>query len=96
MGAGGVGPGEPRPGRDDLLHHLTKVLGGERMASSREQELAKDIVVAWLNYMASIKPSSSPLNEATSAATIVASMYQVIAKAIEETSPPPPSGSPSI
>ena len=66
------------------------------MASSREQELAKDLVVAWLNYMASMKLNSSPLNEAASAATLVASMYQVIAKAIEETSPPPPSGSPSI
>jgi hypothetical protein len=66
------------------------------MASSREQELAKDIVVAWLNYMASVKVSSSPLNDATSAATTVASMYQVIAKAIEGTSPPPASVSPSI
>jgi hypothetical protein len=66
------------------------------MASSREQELAKDIVVAWLNYMASMKLSSSPLNEATSAATTLATMYQAIAKAIEETSPPPASVSPSI
>jgi hypothetical protein len=66
------------------------------MATSREQELAKDIVVAWLNYLAAVKGSPTNLSETTPAAETIASMYQVIVKAIEATSTPPPSGPPAL
>jgi hypothetical protein len=60
------------------------------MASSREQELAKDIVVAWLHYAASANITASNLNDAPVAAETIASMYKVIVQAIEETNPPVP------
>jgi hypothetical protein len=66
------------------------------MATSREQELAKDIVVAWLNYLAAVKGTPTNLGDTTSAAQTITSMYQVIVKAIEDTSTPTPSGPPAI
>jgi hypothetical protein len=66
------------------------------MASSRAQELAKDILVAWLNYMASTQVTPQELAAAPRAAETLASMYQVIVKAIDETSPPMSSTPPTI
>jgi hypothetical protein len=66
------------------------------MATSREQELAKDIVVAWLNYLAAVKGAATDLGDTTSAAPAIAAMYRVIVQAIEETSTPTPGGPPAI
>jgi hypothetical protein len=66
------------------------------MATSREQELAKDMVVAWLNYLAAVKGAPTDLGDTTPAAQAIASMYRVLVQAIEETSTPAPGGPPAI
>jgi hypothetical protein len=66
------------------------------MASSREQELAKDMVVAWLNYIAAAKISAPDLTTAPKAAETIAGMYQVMVRAVEETTTPPPNVPPAI
>jgi hypothetical protein len=54
------------------------------MATMQEQQLAKDIVVAWLNACASA--SQSYLRDPSQAGDLIANVYKIIVKAINETS----------
>jgi hypothetical protein len=54
------------------------------MATSQEQQLAKDIVVAWLNVCATAP--ASHLLDSDKAGDLIANVYKIIVKAINETS----------
>jgi hypothetical protein len=61
--------------------------GGQSMATAHEQQLAKDIVVAWLTS----RPATGPvplqdLQDPVKAGKMIADLYKTIVKAISETS----------
>jgi hypothetical protein len=57
------------------------------MATLQEQQLAKDIVVAWLNiFQPSTSVISDTLRNPTAAGELIANVYKTIVQAIHETS----------
>jgi len=57
------------------------------MATLQEQQLAKDIVVAWLNiFSPSTSVISDTLRNPTTAGDLIANVYKTIVQAIHETS----------
>lgn len=57
------------------------------MATLQEQQLAKDIVVAWLNiFSPSTSVISDTLRNPTTAGELIANVYKTIVQAIHETS----------
>ena len=62
------------------------------MATSHEQEIAKDIVVAWLSIAAGGNALIPGLQDPERAADILATMYKTIVKAVSETSSPASAG----
>jgi hypothetical protein len=57
------------------------------MATLQEQQLAKDIVVAWLNiFSPSTSVISDTLRNPTTAGELIANVYKIIVQAIHETS----------
>ena len=59
------------------------------MATAHEQEVAKDIVVAWLNICApstSAPTTSDLLRDPARAGSLIANVYKTIVQAISETS----------
>ena len=57
------------------------------MATLQEQQLAKDIVVAWLNiFSPSTSVVSDVLRNPTTAGELIANVYKTIVQAIHETS----------
>jgi hypothetical protein len=54
------------------------------MATAQEQQLAKDIVVAWLHTCTNA--SVSHLQDPDKAGNLIANVYKTIVKAINETS----------
>ena len=57
------------------------------MATAHEQEMAKDIVVAWLNISASsTSVIADTLRNPTAAGELIANVYKTIVQAISETS----------
>jgi hypothetical protein len=57
------------------------------MATLQEQQLAKDIVVAWLNiFSPSTSVISDTLRNPTAAGDLIANVYKTIVQAIHETS----------
>jgi hypothetical protein len=57
------------------------------MATLQEQQLAKDIVVAWLNiFSPSTSMISDTLRNPTTAGELIANVYKIIVQAIHETS----------
>jgi hypothetical protein len=54
------------------------------MATAQEQQLAKDIVVAWLHTCTHV--SISHLQDPDTAGNLIANVYKTIVKAINETS----------
>jgi hypothetical protein len=64
-------------------------VGGLPMATLQEQQLAKDIVVAWLNISASSNSViSDTIRNPTTAGNLIAEVYKTIVQAISETSTP--------
>jgi hypothetical protein len=62
------------------------------MATSHEQEIAKDIVVAWLSIPAGGHAPVPGLQDPERAGEILATMYKTIVKAVSETSSPASAG----
>jgi hypothetical protein len=57
------------------------------MATLQEQQLAKDIVVAWLNiFSPSTSVISDTLRNPTTAGELIANVYKTIVQAVHETS----------
>jgi hypothetical protein len=57
------------------------------MATLQEQQLAKDIVVAWLNiFQPSTSVISDTLRNPAAAGDLIANVYKTIVQAIHETS----------
>jgi hypothetical protein len=57
------------------------------MATAHEQQLAKDILVAWLTSASTIRAMEG-LQNPTTAGTILADLYKTLVKAVSETSTP--------
>jgi hypothetical protein len=57
------------------------------MATAHEQQLAKDILVAWLTSASMITAMEGLQNPAT-AGTILADLYKTLVNAVSETSTP--------
>jgi hypothetical protein len=58
------------------------------MATVHEQQIAKDIVVAWLSLAAGGQASIPGLQDPDGAADILATMYKTLVKAVSDTSSP--------
>jgi hypothetical protein len=57
------------------------------MATLQEQQLAKDIVVAWLNiFSPSTSVISDTLRNPSTAGELIANVYKIIVQAIHDTS----------
>ena len=62
------------------------------MATSHEQEIAKDIVVAWLSIPAGGHAPIPGLQDPERAGAILATLYQTMVKAVSDTSSPARAG----
>jgi hypothetical protein len=58
------------------------------MATAYEQQLAKDLVVAWLNSPGTRSVPIQDLQDPEKAGNIIANIYKMIVNAISETSTP--------
>jgi hypothetical protein len=58
------------------------------MATAHEQQLAKDILVAWLSSSSTSSVSMEDLRDPAKAGNILADLYKTIVQAISETSAP--------
>ena len=58
------------------------------MATVHEQEVAKDLVVAWLNSLGTGSVPIRDLQDPEKAGSIIANIYKTLVKAVNETSTP--------